>query len=54
MKKINIFIALGEKDVKDDKNEISSFIGHLNEKFEDRDLFIKLITDDDIKKSIKE
>lgn len=54
MKKINIFIALGENDVKDDKNEISSFIGHLNEKFEDRDLFIKLITDDDIRKSIKE
>lgn len=53
MRKINIFLALGEKDVREDKNEISSFIGHLNEKYEDRNLFIKLVTDDDISKSLK-
>lgn len=54
MRKINIFLALGEKDVKDDKNEISSYINHLNDKYEDKDIYIRLITDDDIDKKLKD
>lgn len=54
MRKINIFLALGEKDVRDDKNEISSYINHLNDKYEDKDIYIRLITDDDIDKKLKD
>ena len=53
MRKINIFLALGEKDVRNDKNEIGSYINHLNEKYEDKDIYIRLITDDDLEQDLK-
>ncbi len=46
MKKINIFLAIDEKELSDEREEIGNFIRDLNDKFEVFDIYFKLITDE--------
>jgi len=46
MEKIKIFLAIGEKDLINDKNEIGNFIRNLNDTYEDFGIYFQLITDD--------
>lgn len=47
MKKINIFLAVDEKELQNEKDEIGNFIRDLNDKYENYDIYFRLITDDD-------
>ena len=44
MKKVNIFLSIGNNEVEEDKTEIINFIRHLNDIYEDYGLYFYLMT----------
>lgn len=47
MKKINLFLAIGDKELKADRNELTNFVRSLNDKLEKFDVYLKIITETD-------
>ena len=51
MKKINLFLSIGNEEVEQDRMDLSNFVRHLNDIYEDYGLYFYLMTS---KNDIKE
>ena len=48
MKKINIYLVANEQELIKDEKEISNFIRDLNDKYEEYNIYFKLVTDENV------